>query len=226
MALPDGEPPEGGWPGIIVLFEVFGMTPEMLDVADRFADRGWAAFVPDFLSTGTRLGCLVRAGRDLAAGRPGPLTETIASASRDFQQRDDVDAERVAVIGFCLGGSLALLLGSVGELGLRAVAANYGATPKEETLRTSPPVVASFGGRDRGMRGQPERLEQRLGACGVPFDIKTYPEAGHSFLTNGHHPVAQVLTMPTHIGFVPGAARDAWERIDAWLDRYARGENG
>jgi carboxymethylenebutenolidase len=150
------------------------------------------------------------------------VTDSLATASRHFAGRDDVDAERLAVIGFCVGGGLALLLGSVQELGLRAVASNYGQTPRAETLRTSPPVVASYGGRDRSMRREPERLRERLAACDVPFDIKTYPQAGHSFLTDGRHPVAEVLMLPMHPGYVEDAARDAWDRIDAWLDRYAR----
>src|SRR3954452_10551728 len=84
LVLPDGDPPEGGWPGIIVLFEVFGLTPEMVAVAERFAARGWAAYIPDYLSTGWRMVCLVRAGREIAAGKPGPLTDSIAAATRDF----------------------------------------------------------------------------------------------------------------------------------------------
>jgi carboxymethylenebutenolidase len=50
LVLPDGTPPIGGWPGVVVLFEAHGMTPEMLAVGDRFADRRWAAYLPDFLS--------------------------------------------------------------------------------------------------------------------------------------------------------------------------------
>jgi carboxymethylenebutenolidase len=220
LSTPDGDPPPGGWPGVIVVFEAYGMTPEMLAVGDRFAGRGWAAYVPDLFSTGWRWGCLARAVREVSAGRPGPVTASLAAASRDFAGRGEVDAERLAVIGFCMGGGLALLLGSVRDLGLRAVAANYGMTPSVQSLRTSPPVVASFGGRDGIMRGQPERLQARLTACGVPFDIKTYPDVGHAFLTDGHHPLASTLIWPMHAGFVADAAHDAWERIDAWLELH------
>jgi carboxymethylenebutenolidase len=219
VAVPENDRPPGGWPGVIVVFEVYGMTPEMLAVGDRFADRGWAACIPDLFSTGWRWGCLVRALREVTAGHPGPVTACLAAASRDFAARNDVDAERLAVIGFCMGGGLALLLGSVQDLGLRAVASNYGPTPSTQSLRTSPPVVASYGGRDGIMRGQPERLQARLEACKVAFDIKTYPQAGHAFLTNGHHP-ASGLVVPMHAGFDADAAHDAWNRIDTWLDQH------
>jgi len=221
VVLPDGAPPDGGWPGLIVLFEALGLTPEMLAVADRFAERGWAVYIPDYLSTGTRIGCLIRSGQEIMAGKRGPLTASLTVASQHFAGRGDVDATRLAVIGFCLGGSLALLLGSVQELGFRAVASNYGRTPPADTLRTSPPVVGSFGGRDRSVAAEPQRLRERLAACGVAADIKTYPDAGHSFLTDGRHPIASLLMVPMHLGFVADAAQDAWDRIDAWLERYA-----
>jgi carboxymethylenebutenolidase len=219
--LPEGNPPDGGWPGVVVLHELLGPAPEIVAVAERFAERGWAAVVPDYLSTGQRIGCLVRAAWEVRSGRPGSLTRTLSEAAAAFAERPDVDGSRLAVIGFCIGGSLALLLGTVEELGLRAVSANYGDVPRREVLSTSPPVVASYGGRDLLFRGKAEVLRRRLDACGVANDVEVYPEAGHSFMTEGHHPLMSVLALPLRLGYVPEAADDAWKRVFAWLDRYA-----
>jgi carboxymethylenebutenolidase len=219
--LPEGTPPAEGWPGVVVLHELLGVAPEILAVGERFAERGWAAVIPDYLSAGHRIGCLVRAGQEVRSGRPGALTETLSAAARAFGERPDVDGSRMAVIGFCIGGSLALLLGTVEELGLRAVSANYGEVPRQEVLSTSPPVVASYGGRDLVFRGKADVLRRRLDACGVASDVEVYPEAGHSFMTEGRHPVLSVLALPLRLGYVPEAAEDAWKRVFAWLDRYA-----
>ncbi|WP_166427314.1 dienelactone hydrolase family protein [Nonomuraea mesophila] len=54
------------------------------------------------------------------------------------------------------------------------------------------PVVASYGGRDRGFRSHGERLREHLRALGVDHDVTIYPEAGHSFMTDGHHPIASL----------------------------------
>ena len=45
-------------------------------------------------------------------------------------------------------------------------------------------MVASYGAKDRLVgRASAERLERHLTALGVPHDIKTYDEAGHSFFS-------------------------------------------
>lgn len=175
FALPTGTPPAAGWPGVVVLHEVLGLQPEILDVGDRFAERGWAAVIPDYFSAGSRAGCLVKAMREAGSGRPGPVTDGLVAATRALSDRPDVDANRLAVIGFCLGGGFALLLGIAGVDGLKAVAANYGDVPKD--LTGSPPVVASYGGRDRIFGPKAKVLRDRLEACSAANDVKVYSQA-------------------------------------------------
>jgi carboxymethylenebutenolidase len=219
FALPTGTPPPTGWPGVVVLHELFGLQQEILDVGDRFAERGWAAVMPDYFSAGSRAGCLVKAVREARAGRPGPVTNGLVAATRALSDRPDVDADRLAVIGFCLGGGFALLIGTAGVDGLKAVAANYGDVPRE--LTGSPPVVASYGGRDRIFGPNAAALRKRLDACSVANDVKVYPQAGHSFMTDGSHPLASRLTaVAMHSGYVADAADDAWSRVFDWLETY------
>lgn len=222
LVVPDGEPPSGGWPGVLVLHEVFGLQQEIIEVGERFAARGWAALVPDYFSLGGKLGCLVRAAREVQTHRPGRIIDALVAATRHLGGREDIDADRLAVIGFCLGGGFALLLGVAGPDGLKAVAANYGDVPAEELMVGMPPVVASYGGRDLVIGGKAAPLRDRLARCGVEHDVKVYDDAGHSFMTEGHHPLAELLLVPLHPGFVAGAARDAWARVFAFLDEHVR----
>jgi carboxymethylenebutenolidase len=87
------------------------------------------------------------------------------------------------------------------------------------------PVIASYGGRDRAMKGRPERLERALAAAGVVHDVKTYPNAGHSFLSTERYPrgvrmLARLTGM--HAGPRHDAAEDAWRRIDCFFDAHLR----
>jgi carboxymethylenebutenolidase len=219
FAFPAGTPPTAGWPGIVVLHELLGLQPEILDVGDRFAERGWAAVIPDYFSAGSRAGCLVKAMREAGSGRPGPVTDGLVAATRALSDRPDVDENRLAVIGFCLGGGFALLLGIAGVDGLKAVAANYGDVPKD--LSGSPPVVASYGGRDRIFGPKAKALRERLKTCSVENDVKVYSQAGHAFMTQGSHPLAFTLTaVAMHTGYVADAADDAWSRVFTWLETY------
>lgn len=219
---PDGPAPQTGWPAVIVLYEVFGTRPEMVAAAQRFADDGYLAVLPDVLG-GTGLRCLARAMREIAAGRPGAVTANVESTRAWLAARSDVDGRRLGVAGFCMGGGFALLYAGTGPSGVRAAGVNYGAIPKDDdALRGACPVVASYGGRDRALGAKGAGLGDRLCALGVANDVHVYPEAGHSFMTQGHHPLAELLLVPLHPGYAPGAAADAWRRMLRFFDQHVR----
>jgi carboxymethylenebutenolidase len=220
LALPAGTC-ETGWPGVIVLHEVFGPQPEILDVADRFAERGYGALAPDLFSAGTRLGCLTRAMLESSRGRPGTITAAVEASRAWLGARPEIDAERLAIIGFCMGGGFALTYAAGSPPGLRAAAVNYGQVPAgAELLRGCCPVVASYGARDRVVGAHGERLRAHLSQLGIEHDVKTYPNAGHSFMTAGHHPIGRLVYLPMHQGYEPRSAQDAWARVFAFFERH------
>jgi carboxymethylenebutenolidase len=223
LALPAGTC-EAGWPGVIVLHEIFGPQPEILDVADRFADRGYGALAPDLFSGGLRLVCLTRALLESSRGRPGRVTAAVEASRAWLAARPEVDAERLAIIGFCMGGGFALTYVAGSPPGLRAAAVNYGQVPADaQQLRGACPVVASYGGRDRVIGRQGERLGRHLALLGIEHDVKTYPDAGHSFMTEGHHPIARLVYLPMRMGYEPRAAQDAWARVFAFFAEHMPG---
>jgi carboxymethylenebutenolidase len=220
LALPTG-PSQAGLPGVIVLHEAFGPQPEILDVADRFAERGYGALAPDLFSAGLRLLCLTRAMLESSRGCPGSITAAVEASRAWLAARPEIDAERLAIIGFCMGGGFALTYAASSPPGLRAAAVNYGQVPADaEPLRGICPVVASYGGRDRVLGPQGERLRGHLRALGVEHDVKTYPDAGHSFMTAGHHPIGRLVYLPLHLGYESRSAEDAWARVFAFFERH------
>ena len=71
--------------------------------------------------------------------------------------------------------------------GFSASSVNYGGPlPKdvEEFLAAACPIVGSYGATDRWNRGVAGQLERVLTAVGVAHDVKEYPDAGHSFLSD------------------------------------------
>ncbi len=229
VVLPEGDPPSAGWPGVIVVHEAFGLNDDIRSIAVRLADHGYAAVAPDLLSAGNRLRCLVRLlGQVVAFDTDGVAMSHLYAAREELARRRGVDTTRTAVIGFCMGGGFALMYAARGDL--RAASVNYGQVPSDASaLRTSCPVVASFGAEDAPpMRAMPGRLEDALTSYDIAHDIETYPGAGHSFMNRDGGPAwFQRIVLPTvgrssHPGYRPEQAEAAWDRIFAFFDQHVR----
>ncbi|KAF0258934.1 Carboxymethylenebutenolidase [Clavibacter michiganensis subsp. michiganensis] len=220
LAVPEGE---GPWPAVVVVHEAFGVTDVMRRQAERLAEAGFLALMPDLFSAGGARRCLVATFRTLAAGE-GRAFVDVESARRALLARADCTG-RVGVIGFCMGGGFALAAAS---RGFDASSVNYGMLPEDldGVLDGACPIVASYGGRDRQLAGSADRLEAALVARGIDHDVREYAAAGHSFLNDaemGPRPLRPVLRA-VGMGPEPASAADAWRRIDAFLNAHLRGE--
>lgn len=202
---------DGPHPAVLLVHEAWGVTGDMRAMASRFADHGYVAAVPDLYSAGARAACLVRVLADYTKGCRGSTLDLLDGARHAVAARDDVDPDRLAVFGVCLGGGFALAFAV--DRGLRAAAVNYGKVPtRTSDLDGVCPVVASYGGRDLVYRHNADRLGTHLDALGVTHDIHTYDHAGHAFLSRTPPLVAR-LPSPMHVGYDEDAAEDTWRRI-------------
>ncbi|MDN5916722.1 MAG: dienelactone hydrolase family protein [Pseudonocardia sp.] len=202
----DGSP----HPALIMIYEVFGMNAEMRRMAREYAAEGYTVLIPDLFARGkVRALCVASTMATMATGRGAALGD-LESARRWLTGQPTVDADRVGAIGFCMGGGFALLLADTGLY--KVVAPFYGRAPLP--LPRACPVVASFGGRDAGMTGYPDKLATDLASHGVPHDVKTYPEAGHSFATHTEGIKGTIAgRMPIHAEYHEPSAIDAKARV-------------
>jgi carboxymethylenebutenolidase len=219
---PDGQPcpgylasPAGGQgaPGVVVVEEWWGVTPQIEQVADDLAARGYRALVPDLYrgrtaAVGDEANHLMQ-GLDFGDA----ATQDVRGAVLELKK----GGAKVAVLGFCMGGAIAVLAGLfVPETD--AVVAFYGFPPPEAgdpgTIRV--PVLAHAASQDEFFKPDAVRaFEQQLQAGGVRYELHWY-DAGHGF------------TNPMPVGeaglghYDESASTQAWDRTYAFLDRVLK----
>jgi carboxymethylenebutenolidase len=207
-------------PGVIVIHEIFGLNDDIRRITGRVADLGYAALAPDLYNKGgMRLVCIARTMMTLSRGE-GDAFKDIDAARKYLQQQPTVDASRIGVIGFCMGGGFALMYAARTPLGVAATF--YGDVPKfSDALRGVCPVLGGFGGQDRIFAEQGRRLEKLLTELGIDHDVKVYEDAGHSFMSrnSGFLPWLGKVG-PMKAQYNPEAAEDSWKRIEAFFGRH------
>ncbi|HEV7654958.1 MAG TPA: dienelactone hydrolase family protein [Mycobacteriales bacterium] len=210
----------GPWPGVIVVHDAFGLSDDMREQADWLAAAGYVAAIPDLYGGQAAMRCIKGAFAQLSAQK-GPMFDQLDAARTGLAGQADCTGT-VGVIGFCMGGGFALLL--AGRSGWSAASVNYGQVPENvaSVLAGACPIVASYGGKDRGLKGAAATLRAAVPA-GVDADIKEYPEARHGFLNRiaAASPLVPVMKI-AGVGYNHDAAADAKRRILTFFDTHLR----
>jgi carboxymethylenebutenolidase len=208
--------------GVVVVQEAFGVNSHIEDVARRFAAAGWDAVAPAFFH---RQGSPVLDYDDLATVMPLLGQTTPAGLAMDLAAAVDHlaaaghAAGNVAVVGFCMGGTVTFYAAALRPLGAAVTfyggGVGQGRFGLDSMVDLAPqlqtPWLGHFGDRDRSIPvAEVEALRAAIRPAGVPTAIHRYADADHGFHCDARPAV-----------FHPAAAGLAWERTLGWLDRHA-----
>ena len=204
-------PPSARGPGVIVVQEWWGLVPHIRDVADRFAAEGYVALAPD-LFHGRTTREPDEAAKLLMALDVDQAAKDLRGAIEYLLGEGGATGSKVAVIGFCMGGALAVYAGTIAPDKVGAIADFYGGHPKvqPDLAKLQAPVLGIFAGKDGFLNAEFVRnFERQLTSLGKQHEIHVYPEADHAFF-NDHRPEV----------YRPDDAADAWRRTLAFFKRH------
>lgn len=169
--------------GIIVLQEWWGLVPHIQDLADRFATLGYLALAPD-LWDGQKTTSPDEAGRLFMALNVHDATAKLAGAATALAKEGA--RGKLGVIGFCMGGQLALYAaGALPEV-VGACVDFYGVHPnvRPNYAAIQAPVLGIFGEKDPSVTPQTGReIAAAIAAAGGRCETHVFP-AGHAFFND------------------------------------------
>jgi carboxymethylenebutenolidase len=210
-------PSSGSGPGVIVVQEWWGLNPQIRRTTDRFADEGFVALAPD-LYHGELAGHdeMDKAGQ-LMAQLPMDRAARDMSGAVDFLAgREGVAGDGIGVVGFCMGGGLALRLGTLRPDKIKAVVSYYGVLGFDDEgapdwSKLTAAVMGNYGDRDDFFPADKARaLEAGLRGLGVTVDFKIYEGRGHAFCNE-----EDVFGT-----YSADDDRDAWQRTTSFLREH------
>ena len=210
LAMPEGK---AKFPAVVVIHEWWGLDNWVKDQARALAKEGYAALAVDLYRG--KVTDKQDEAHQLMSGLPQDrAVRDLKAAFAYLKTRNDVRADRIGSIGWCMGGKYSMLLATE-EPTLAAAVAYYGAPPTDEAAiaRIKAPVLGNFGGDDKGPSPeQVKAFEAAMKKAGKTVDVKLYPGAGHAF-ANPNNPWK---------GYREAAAKDAWARTVAFFARHLK----
>jgi carboxymethylenebutenolidase len=213
LAEPDG--PSSG--GVVVVQEAFGLTGHIERVATSLAGAGYTAVAPALFH---RSGAPVFSYDDMSQLGPVIMAMTAEGITADVDAALDALAARgiappaQAVIGFCMGGSVACA--TAARLALGAAVTFYGGgitagrfglpALVEVAPRLRTPWLGLYGDLDAHIGVEEvEQLRAAAGQARVPTEVVRYADADHGFHCD------------ERASFHPSSSADAWARTLAFL---------
>lgn len=201
-------------PGILVFQEAYGVNDYLRSVAARFAELGFVAVAPELYH---RSGDGIVGSYDDGHEKIAPYTKatTVQGLVADIRAAygwlvDDaaISAQRVAAVGFCMGGRTAYLANA--HVPLKATISFYGGNiPRwfEYVNRQSGPLLCFWGRRDETIPlSQAREVADKFDEAGVTHTQVVFSTAGHGFFRHVRSDV-----------YDPVAARIAWDTSLAFL---------
>lgn len=201
-------------PVVVVVQEIYGLTPWISSVADQLAADGYIAIAPDFLTM-----------KNIPEGPDSVVAPLAVAATRSLNMADvqrQIDAvarygmslraaqQKYGIVGFCWGGGVSFAHAAHSPT-VGAAVVYYGSNPAPQALQSvRAPVLGLYGGEDNRVNSTIPPADSALRALGRTYVYNIYAGAGHEFLRQQSGQAGANMT----------ASQAAWPATIAWFRKY------
>ncbi|TAI48805.1 dienelactone hydrolase family protein [Flagellimonas allohymeniacidonis] len=191
---------EGKRPGVLIVHEWWGHNDYVRERADMLAEMGYTAFAVDMYGDGVQANHPDDAGK-FAMSVFNNLPEATArfnAALELLKSQESVDPEKIAAIGYCFGGSVALTMANTGA-DLDAVAAFHSGVqlPVMPSNDLKARVLVCNGAADPFIAEESvEAFKKAMDSVGANYEYVSYPDVKHSFTSKAADANAEKFGLP------------------------------
>jgi carboxymethylenebutenolidase len=201
-------------PVVVVIHEIYGLTPWVRAVADQLAQAGYIAIAPDLLTMKGLPNATDSVPQDLATAAIRTLVpddvQRYIDASASYAMALPSAQHKYGIVGFCWGGGISFQH-AVHSPSLGASVVYYGVSPATESLASiKSPVLGLYGGSDARVGATVPPADSAMKALHKTFEPHSYEGAAHGFLRQQGGQNGANLT----------ATQQAWPATIAWFRKY------
>jgi len=176
----------GSGPGVLVIQEWWGLVPHIKSVVDRFAEAGFTALAPD-LYHGESSTEPDGAGKLMMALNIEQAGKDMSGAVALLQERSGQD--KVGVVGYCMGGGLALVVAAQRPDAVAACAPYYGVIPWPSAQPDLSAITAKIVGEyaefdDYAGPEASAALQEQLRSLGKDATLHVHGGTHHAFFND------------------------------------------
>ena len=211
---------------VILIEEIWGLNDHIKAICNRLAGEGFHVVSPNLLADTSiedhvdhdlmeglfdpeRRSAVQPRLREIMSPINAPefANTALAKLHATYEHVREKAGDRIAVMGFCFGGSYSYQL-AVNEPRLKAAIPFYGhaSTDVAELGRIKCPVLSFYGEQDANLMGQLPELKANMKTAGVTFEAVVYPNCGHAFFNDTNR-----------FAYNAEAAKDAWSKTLEFL---------
>ncbi|SHI50224.1 dienelactone hydrolase family protein [Aquimarina spongiae] len=208
-------------PGIIVVHEWWGHNDYVRQRADMLAELGYVAMAVDMYGDGKLAAHPDDAGKFAMSvmGNIDSATNRFNAALEMLKAHPSVDPNKIAAIGYCFGGSVALTMANAG-LDLDAVAAFHSGVqlPVMPSDKLKAKVLVCNGAEDPFIPAESvENYKKAMDSLKADYKYIAYENATHSFTSNAADSIGKQFNLP--LAYQKEADEKSWQELQQLLNR-------